>query len=315
MKTIVLDPGHGGSDPGAVNGSRLEKNDNLRMALAVRDNLVRLGQRVVMTRSTDTYVDLLERSRISNNNNADIFVSLHRNSFTNPAANGWENYVMINSPLVNWQYAQTVLNECVNVGVQSNRGVKQADFSVLRFTAAPAQLLEMGFITNAIDNIMFDENFNRYADAIARGILIALGEPLTPPAPPVTGDAVIRGIQQTLNERYGVGLAADGIAGPLTRKAMVLGLQTELNRQFNAGLTVDGVFGPRTRAAVRSQRIGSRSNLVWLMQAALYLRGYNIDVDGVFGPNTDLALRRFQLENGLTPDGIAGPLTFEKLFV
>jgi len=317
MKTIVLDPGHGGYDSGAVNGNRYEKNDNLRMGLAVRDRLMRLGQqRVIMTRSTDTYVDLLERSRIANNANADIFVSLHRNSFTNPASHGWENFVQIGSPARSWQYAQNVLNECVSVGVQSNRGVKQENYSVLRFTAAPAQLLEMGFITNTIDNIMFDENFNGYADAIARGILISLGEPTGPPTtvPPSQGDPAVRAIQQTLNERYGTRLTVDGVAGPLTRTAMVIGLQTELNRQFNSGLVVDGIFGNRTRAAVPNLRVGARGNVVWLMQAALYLCGYNIGVDGVFGPNTDLAVRRFQLDNGLIADGIAGPITFERLF-
>lgn len=315
MKTIVIDPGHGGTDPGAVSGNRYEKNDTLRMGLAVRDKLVRLGQKVVMTRTTDTYVDLLDRSRISNSNNADLFISLHRNAFSNPAANGWENFVQINAPIINWQYAQTVLNECVNVGVQSNRGLKQADFSVLRYTAAPAQLLEMGFITNAIDNIMFDENFDKYADAIARGILIALGEPLTPPAPPTTaGDPVIKRIQSTLNERYNTGLVADGVSGPKTRSAMVKGLQAELNKQFNAGLAVDGVFGAKTRGAIPNLRSGARGNLSWLLQAALYLKGFRIEPDGVFGPNTDLAVRRFQLENGLNPDGVAGPFTFERLF-
>jgi hypothetical protein len=312
MKTIVIDPGHGGSANGATNGDRLEKNDNLRMGLAVRDRLARAGQKVVMTRTTDTYVDNMDRARISNNNNADLFISLHRNSFTSPSANGWENFTKLNAPNINRQYAQNVLSEAVNVGVQSNRGLKEADFTVLKFTDAPAQLLEMGFISNEIDNIMFDNNFDKYADAIARGILISLGQPLEPPvAPPATN---IRFIQETLNQRYNTGLIADGVAGPKTRTAMVKALQTELNRTYNAGLLADGVFGAMTRAAVRSQRNGSRGNLVWLLQAALYLKGYPVAIDGIFGPNTDLVVRRFQQDNGLNPDGIAGPFTFERLF-
>ena len=315
MKTIVIDPGHGGYDTGSVGGGRLEKNDNLRMALAVRDRLVRAGQKVIMTRTGDTYLENLDRARISNNNNADLFISLHRNFFENPAANGWETYVKTNAPNINRQYAQTVLNEAVNVGVQSNRGIKESDYTVLKFNDAPAQLLEMGFISNTIDNIMFDNNFDRYADAIARGILISLGEPLTPPTlPPVAGNPTIRFIQDTLNERYNTGLIPDGITGPKTRTAMVKGLQTELNRQFNAGLLVDGVFGAKTRAAIPNLRNGSRGNLVWLLQAALFLRGYSVAVDGIFGPNTDLVVRRFQQDNGLNPDGVAGPFTFERLF-
>ena len=174
MKTIVIDAGHGGADPGAVSGNRLEKDDNLRMALAVRDRLVRAGQKVILTRDRDIYVPLLDRSAVSNDNNAALFISLHRNYSSLPALNGWENYVQISSPLVNFEYAANVLKECVNVGVQLNLGVKQEDYSVLRNTEAPAQLLEMGFIGNWIDNTIFDNNFGKYADAMARGILISL---------------------------------------------------------------------------------------------------------------------------------------------
>jgi len=174
-KTIVIDAGHGGSDPGAVNGTRLEKNDNLNLALAVQKNLQAQGQRVIMTRNTDVFVPLEERSAISNRNNADLFVSLHRNSGTNPAYNGVDNFVYTTAPQSTFQYAQNVINEVANVGVQSNRGVSRENFAVLRNTNAPAMLLEMGFISNAADNQLFDQNFDAYAAAITRGILNSLG--------------------------------------------------------------------------------------------------------------------------------------------
>ena len=315
MKTIVIDPGHGGHDLGASNGSRYEKNDNLKMGLAVRDRLVRAGQKVVMTRTGDTAVDLLDRSRISNNNNPDLFISLHRNASVNPAANGWESFVQTNAPLINSAYAKTVLDEVVNVGVQNNRGIKQDNFSVLRNTRAPAQLLEMGFISNVTDNLMFDSKFDQYADAITRGILLALGEPLVPPAPPTTGgNTTIKNIQSTLNARYNTGLVVDGISGAKTKSAMVKGLQTELNKQYAAGLIVDGVFGAKTRAAIPNLVQGAGRNLTWLLQAALYLKGYGVIPDGIFGNLTAAAVRRFQTNSGLMPDGIAGPFTFERLF-
>jgi len=316
MKTIVLDAGHGGFDPGAVSGSRMEKNDNLALALAVQKKLQEQGQRVVMTRNTDVFVPLVERSVISNRNLADIFVSLHRNAFTNPAANGVETYVQTDSAPVNTAWARNVQNELVAAGVQSDRGVSQGDYSVLRHTRAPAMLVELGFITNARDNQLFDQKFDAYATAITRGILKSLGEPYYPPAtlPPPTGDPVIASIQRTLNARYRTGLVPDGFAGPLTRRALIIGLQTELNNTYGAGLVVDGVLGPRTRAAIPTLRVGARGNIVWLLQAALYVRGYDPGtLDGIFGSATETAVRNFQRGSGLVVDGIAGPNTVSVL--
>lgn len=174
-KTVVLDPGHGGiGNPGAVSGSRLEKNDNLRLALAVRDLLVAKGVNVVMTRSSDVDVSLDERSNISNRNNADLFVSFHRDSSTNSAANGVGTFIYTAAPARTAGYAFNVSDSIANAGVQTNRGVLRANFAVLRNTVAPAMLLEMGFITNVRDNQLFDTNFNAYANSIANGIIDSL---------------------------------------------------------------------------------------------------------------------------------------------
>ena len=179
--TIVLDPGHGGNDPGAVAGTRREADDVLRLSLAVQALLQARGQRVVITRSTDVFVSLSERSAISNRNNADIFVSVHRNASTNTAANGVENYVFTTAPTGTVQGAFDVLDRVVDAGVQNNRGVLRGNFAVLRNTQAPAMLLEMGFISNARDNQLFDQNFNAYAAAIADGIMAALSQQGTQP--------------------------------------------------------------------------------------------------------------------------------------
>ncbi len=174
-KTVVLDPGHGGiGNPGAVSGNRLEKDDNLRLALAVRDILAARGVNTVMTRSTDVDVSLTERSNISNRNNADLFVSFHRDSSTNPAANGVGTFIYTAAPARTAGYAFAVSDSIADAGVQTNRGVLRANYAVLRNTVAPAMLLEMGFITNTRDNQLFDTNFNAYANAIANGIVTAL---------------------------------------------------------------------------------------------------------------------------------------------
>ena len=318
MATIVIDAGHGGYDAGAVNGNRYEKDDNLRMALAVGERLKKCGINVIYTRTTDDFIPLLERSRISNNNNVDLFASFHRNSATSTQANGVETIVYTNPSAKSVQAAEALQNELVKIGVQSDRGVKRNNLSVLRETNAPALLLELGFISNAQDNALFDSRFNAYADTIAASLAKSVGVNCNPSGgtttpPSNTGDATIKQIQQTLNTRYSAGLAVDGIWGPNSKKALIKALQRELNLTYGAGLVVDGLWGPKTQAAVRNLRQGDRGNLVWILQAGLYVKGYQTTPDGIFGPNTATQVRNFQRANGLAVDGIAGPATFAKL--
>ena len=324
MATVVIDAGHGGSDPGAVNGNRFEKDDVLRMSFAVRNILRNCGVNVVMTRSSDTFIPLNDRSRISNNLSPAprLFVSIHRNGSTNPAFNGLEAFVHTSRPQASVNAANTILNSMTQVNAIANRGLQTGNFSVLRETREPSVLLELGFISNNRDNQLFDENFCEYARAIADGIMrsigVTCGNPLppTPPTSPVpTPTDVIRNIQQTLNIRYGAGLNEDGTWGPLTNRALIRAYQTELNREFNAGLNEDGIWGPKTRASTRILRNGDRGNLVWVLQAALTRRGFQTgSLTGVFGPITEVAVRSFQQSVGLNADGLAGPNTFEALF-
>jgi len=229
-RLVVLDPGHGGSDPGAVLGTRREKDDVLRLALAVRQILQAQGQRVVMTRSTDVFVTLAERSAISNRNNANLFVSIHRNSSTNPAANGVENYIFTTAPTADALYAHNVLDEIVDAGVQNNRGVIRANFAVLRNTNAPSMLLEMGFITNVRDNQLFDQNFNAYAAAIARGIMTSLYGPAVPP-PTYSLYTVVNGDSlPVIARRFGTTVAAIISLNKLTRDILITGQVLKIPR-------------------------------------------------------------------------------------
>jgi N-acetylmuramoyl-L-alanine amidase len=126
----------------------------------------------------------------------------------------------------------------------------------------------------------------------------------------VSGDQVVRAIQEFINGN-GFNIKADGIAGPQTIKGLVKVLQTELNKQFGRGLVVDGIFGPRTRAALANLRAGTRGNLTRVLQALLHIKGYNVGpFDGIFGGKTESAVRKFQCDNRLTVDGIAGPQTW-----
>jgi N-acetylmuramoyl-L-alanine amidase len=310
MATVILDAGHGGYDAGAVNGNRYEKDDNLRITLAVGNILKSKGVNVVYTRTGDNYLSLAERAAISNNSNADMFVSFHRNSAVNPEANGFENYTAPNASARSKQFAKTVYDDVVETGVfPTNRGVKEANYYVLRNTKAPAMLLELGFISNNEDNERFDSGFDSLANSISDGILTDLGivNPPAPTPPPSSYSERVKLMQRTLNDLYNQGLTVDGIAGPATRKGLLRAFQTQIR------VTADGIWGPRTKAASPLVRQGDRGNVVFLLQGALLAKGYNIAPDGIFGAGTREAVVDFQRKNGLSPDGIVGPNTFQAL--
>lgn len=177
-KTIYIDPGHGGNDPGATNGSRYEKNDNLRLAKAVREKLKAQGHTVLMTREGDTNPTLEARIAGAIAAKADLFISLHRNSFTTASACGLEIWVRYTPHAA---AAGEVLEQLAKVPNQANRGVKIGAYKVLYGATMPAMLLELGFISNAKDNELFDRHFEDNATAISKGILAALGESWSEP--------------------------------------------------------------------------------------------------------------------------------------
>ena len=175
MANLLFDLGHGGSDPGAVNGSRLEKND-VNIALTVGKKVSSAGHKVDYTRTTDCSLSLAARSYMENQGKYDYFISFHRDSFTNPSANGVTVYTYNNCSKGK---AGTMAREIVNAIAKEanlyNRGVKEANFHVLRETKCSAVLIECGFISNAGDNKKFDEQYEKIATAIAAAILRIIG--------------------------------------------------------------------------------------------------------------------------------------------
>ncbi|MCL1944280.1 MAG: N-acetylmuramoyl-L-alanine amidase [Firmicutes bacterium] len=319
MATVVLDAGHGGTDPGATLGNRREADDNLRLTLAIGNILAKCGVNVLYTRTTDTFITLGQRSVISNNAGANLFVSLHRNSSDNPNANGFEVHVYTNPDKTSLNLASNIMSRIANTGIQGNRGILNSNFSVLRQTNAPSVLVESNFISNVRDNELFDANFDDYANAIANGIIATLGiscdgSPSSPAQPGTLNPNTVANIQQVLNNRYNTGIIADGIWGPVSQRALLRGLQQQLNLDYRAGLATDGLWGPRTKSSIPILRDGDRGNLVYLLQAALYVRGYNTVPDGIFGSNTRAAVMQLQRNAGLSADGLAGPNTFAALF-
>lgn len=189
-KKVCLDCGHGGSDPGAVKGSRTEKADVLRLGLKVRDLLTAAGINVVLTRTADESVSINDRCKIANAAKCDYFLSIHRNAAT-PDAAGNEIWVHSQAVVHVVDKAQKILNAvCAVAG--KNRGVKKGaagnytDYGVNRDTDMPSALLELGFVTSAADNKTFDANFDAYAAAIAKGVCAALGVNYKDPQPAPT---------------------------------------------------------------------------------------------------------------------------------
>ena len=172
--SIMIDAGHGGRDPGAVYNGRQEKDDTLRLALAVGEILQNRGIDVEYTRTTDVYETPYEKAMEANQSGADLFLSIHRNSFpTDNEVSGVEALVYDLSGL-KLEIAEALTEGLAAVGFE-DLGVKaRPNLVVLKRTQMPAVLLEAGFINSDTDNMLFDQNFDDIALVIAEGILDVL---------------------------------------------------------------------------------------------------------------------------------------------
>ncbi|MBD5460597.1 MAG: N-acetylmuramoyl-L-alanine amidase [Lachnospiraceae bacterium] len=171
---VVLDPGHGGWNPGAEYEGRREKDDVLRLALAMGDILEQNGVGVVYTRTDDVYESPHQKAMEGNQAGGDYFVSIHRNSSPYP-----NQYSGVESLVYNRYGEAAGLAENINRELESvgfiNQGVNErTNLVVLRETDMPAVLLEVGFLNTDADNYLFDGRFQEIAQAIADGILMTL---------------------------------------------------------------------------------------------------------------------------------------------
>ena len=174
--TIMLDAGHGGKDPGAQYEGKQEKEDNLRLTLAVGKILAAKGIDVLYTRTTDVYQTPFEKAQITNQSGADLFISFHRNS--SPEANQYNGaeVLIYDKKGLKYEMAENILGALGEVGFKE-LGVKaRPGLVVLRRTRIPALLIETGFINSDKDNKLFEEKFQEIADAIAGAILGTLDE-------------------------------------------------------------------------------------------------------------------------------------------
>lgn len=176
--TVMLDPGHGGDDPGAqtIDGKTLEKEVTLKTALAVRKELQSHGFNVLMTRDKDKFVSLTDIGKISSSSQANAFISFHYDSSAQAnTASGTTTFYRKDSgkPL-----AQAINDSIANILPLENRGFGNQDYQVLRENSKPAVLLELGYINNDYDaDYIKNKNYHqKVADSVYDGLMVYIEE-------------------------------------------------------------------------------------------------------------------------------------------
>ena len=275
---ICIDAGHGGRDPGAVNGARQEKNDALRMALALRDVMQSRGHTVAMTRTGDTWPTYAERVSLANGFGADVYVSLHRNSAATATATGLEVLYRTvtdktaTNNAASMQLAVELDRRAVIASGFRDRGAKVQNTNtyVLQHTKMPAVTVEAGFVSTAADNMQFDATFDALIAALADGLEAQFGK----------GTAVMQPEEDAAEGTVTVpAFFVNGgivkLTTPYTTGTNAFWTQDRLIRHWAMVGQRDGIYGPKTAQGVK------------LFQAARKAEGRDIGaVDGIVGPKT-----------------------------
>jgi N-acetylmuramoyl-L-alanine amidase len=214
VTTVVLDPGHGGHDRGAISRYGFEKDFALDVALRARPLLEKRGFKVAMTRTTDVFIPLEQRPTLANQTPNSIFVSIHFNSTsTNPLARGFEIFSIAprgapatNDPafsardlreepgnameLPSAALASSIYHSLLGQVPTIDRGLKHARFAVLRRATVPAVLVECGFVSNGPESALIGQPAwrHRVAEAIVEGVENYKGLAMTKTAPRLIAD-------------------------------------------------------------------------------------------------------------------------------
>jgi N-acetylmuramoyl-L-alanine amidase len=165
-KTIVVDAGHGDHDPGAQGNGLKEKDINLETSKYLASKLRAAGANVVMTRESDKYLSLSQRSSIANNAGADAFISIHTNA---GGGHGIETYWYSKyEGAESKELAEEIQSGIIRETSGKSRGVKQGNFHVIRETKVPSVLVEVGFIDNSTEASYLKQS--SYREKLAEGI-------------------------------------------------------------------------------------------------------------------------------------------------
>ncbi|KIN79992.1 N-acetylmuramoyl-L-alanine amidase [Clostridium botulinum] len=297
---IGIDCGHtmSGADYGAV-GIKAESNLTREVGTKVISKLQALGHTVIKCYkdSCSGLNDSLSyRTNTANNNNVDLYVSIHFNAF-NGSAYGSEVFTYGGKEL---QQARAVLNNICSLGY-TNRGLKDGSgLYVLKHTKAKAMLIECCFCDNSED--MNRYNAHMMADAIVKGLV---GRTTDVPS----------------GGNSGSGGTSSGSSNPGSNiygnHYLIKELQQEINKQGFGNIAVDGIAGDATLNTCPLVRKGAKGGITKVIQKMLINIGYPVGqygADGVFGNGTVTAIKALQKDCNLNPDGIVGKETWKALF-
>lgn len=353
MKKVYIDPGHGGHDSGAYDGTgpgdnivTKEKELNLKVALKVNEALVRSKVSTRMSRTTDVYPSLTQRYQGANNFGADAFISIHFNAGPS-TAKGMEVLYPRGFGLRQSRsksLAQKIYNNLKGTTPWADRTVyaDRRGLAVLNSTKMPAVIVELDFITNIeAEKLVNNAVWQKLAgEAIAEAVCEYLGvafvrstgvktpvkapakTPAKAPSKPAStllklgskGEHVKK-LQRALNAN-GASLSVDGDFGSKTEAAVK-------TFQRNNKLVVDGIVGPATWGALAKPchvvskmptlKLKSKGNYVKHLQKDLNRHGAALKIDGDFGSRTEAAVKAFQRKKKLSADAVVGPKTWKAL--
>ncbi len=311
-----------------INRQIYENEFNYAAKNAFLADCLRIGFNVFDVKPNRQDLPISSRVQAVNNAGPTVLLTFAYNAFgdgtTFNSANGVETFFSQQNVFAeeSKNFAQSVYDSVLSATGQNGRGVKPLDVSILSSVRTISALIEAGFMTNFNEaKLMIDPDFVKTVGrSAAKGTCNFLNVEYIPIEQDnfITirrGSAgrLVRYLQFLLKIwGYNPG-GVDGVFGVNTQNA-VMAFQQANN------LTVDGIVGKNTWNAVNNLspqnsilRQGSRGQIVRYLQEKLYSKLYPISVDGIFGPNTEKVVKEFQTANGLTPDGIVGPKTWQKI--
>src|SRR5690625_3306372 len=278
MAKIMIDPGHGGNDPGAVGKRSKEKDNVLKVGKKLKTLLEKYGHTVKMTRSTDVFISLSQRANMANSWSADYFISLHNNAASS-SATGFETFVYNGSVSQKTKQFQNAVHDAIasKIGIR-DRGKKSANFAVLRQTKMPAVLIEYAFISNPNDEKILINEVDKLAELTCDGVLDAIGGTIK--AKPSKPKKEASEPKKTTNKGKVKYPLPNGVYSRRAHGNRSLNAVKQIQRALNAANfkcgAVDGYYGAKTEDAVR------RFQMVH--------DAYN--VDGIYGKRTKTRLNK-----------------------